>query len=134
MFDVFRRAGKNLRETLSWTVRQPVMMMSLCLIAASVLRFSDAKVALFPTWPFVLLAGGTYWGLRVRNVKIWATPSDKFVVPFAYSLCGVFISAIPYPILALIIGTYYGYVFPFMIRWSSSSRWLNLFSSKSRYP
>ncbi len=79
----------------------------------------DLKLESFPTWPFVLFAGAAYWGYRVRNVRIWATPTDKFVVPFTYGLCAVFISTIPYPFLAFIIGSYYGYAFPFLIRLST---------------
>jgi hypothetical protein len=89
--------------------------MSLTLTIGTLLRFIELRIDGFPTWPYVLFAGGLYWLFSPRKIKTWLNADDKLLLSISYGLCGLFIGTIPNLNLILILGLYYASVLPFIV-------------------
>lgn len=103
---------KPSRTSYKWTFKA-LTEMSLTLTIGTLLRLVDVRIDGFPTWPYVLFAGGLYW--LFSSSKTGLKADDKLLLSISYGLCGLFVGTIPNLNLILILGLYYASVLPFLV-------------------
>jgi hypothetical protein len=102
------------RTDYKWTLKA-LTEMSLALTIGTLFRFIELRIDGFPTWPYVLFAGGLYWLLASRKIRTLLNTYDKLLLSVSYGLCGLLIGTIPNLNLILILGLYYASVLPFLV-------------------